>query len=549
MQPIERRKFLGMMGGVTAVAAFGGFAAACGGDDDDSSGGETPAGGATIGVAPGATSAPVTKLASVQELTVRQYDEPTGLDPASIFRIEAENVALNIYSGLTAFDPVTAAPIPDLAESWTISPDGTVFTFKLVKNAEFQGGYGKFTSADVKYSYERILNPDTKSTYRAEFNNISKIEAPDDYTAVITLKSPDANFLYQVGNNHQGQIVSKAAVEKFGSDYLRNPIGTGPFALTKWTPNSEMILEAHPGYYKGKATLTKIRLVLIKDQSAAETALRNGEVGVAMNFSQNEVLGRLSKESSVVLHKSEAYANNLMIPNPDYKPFADPRVRQAMAYAMDNEAITKKLNPFTQSPATSILPPFMPVYSKDTPVYKYDPAKAKALLKEAGYESGLSFTQILTNTTGADEATQLRQAQFAEVGMEMKFELMDTAVWNQRRNTGQYDLTGRLYPAVNPDTLLFGYLHPDNIVPKGLNGARYNNPEVTTKMEAARAEINAEKRKALYAEVQKIVMTELPYIPMVTSNVYWAAYPWVKGLTINKLASVDYYPVQLEEHA
>lgn len=547
MQPIQRRKFLGMVGGTSVVAAMSGLGVACGGDDDSQA---PPEGTKAIGVAPGqATSAADVKLAAKQELTVRQYDEPTGLDPASIFRIEAENVALNIYSGLTAYDPISAAPTPDLAESWTVSADGTVYTFKLRTNAEWQGGYGKFSSADVKYSYDRILDPATKSTYRAEFNNVARIEAPNAATVVITLKRPDANFLYQVGNNHQGQIVKKEAVEKFGDQYLRNPIGTGPFQLTNWTPNSEMILEAHDGYYKGKPTLRKIRLVLIKDQSAAETALKNGEVGLAMNFSQNEILGRLSKDSSLVLHKSDAYANNLMFPNPDFKPFADPRVRQAMAYAIDNDLITKKLNPFTQSVATSILPPFMPVFSKDTPVYAYNPEKAKLLLKEAGYEKGFSASWILTNTTGADEATQLRQAQLAQVGIDIKFELMDTAVWNKRRNTGEYELSSRLYPAVNPDTLLFGYLHPDNIVPKGLNGAKYSNPELTTRLESARAEVNEEKRKALYAEVQKIAMTDLPYIPLATSNVFWAAYPWVKGVVINKLASVDYFPVKLEERA
>lgn len=548
MQPVRRRKFLGMAGGAGIAAAMASWGVSCGGDDDDDSGSDSS--GGTIGVAPGqATAAADIKLAAKQELTVRQYDEPTGLDPATVFRIEAENVALNIYSGLTAYDPVTAEPIPDLAESWTISPDGKVYTFKLRTNAEWQGGFGKFTSADVKYSYERILEPATKSTYRAEFNNVATIDAPSPDTVVITLKAPDANFLYQVGNNHQGQIVKKEAVEKFGDQYLRNPIGTGPFQMTSWTPNSEMILEAHDGYYKGKPTLRKIKLVLIKDPSAAETALKNKEVDLAMSFSSNEILSRLSKDASVVLHKSEGYANNLMIPNPDFKPFSDARVRQAIAYAIDNEAISKKLNPFTQSAGTNILPPFMPVFSSETPIYKYDPAKAKALLKEAGYEKGFSTSWILTNTTGADEATQLRQSQLAEVGIDIKFELMDTAVWNKRRNNGEYELTSRLYPAVNPDTLLFGYLHPDNIVPKGLNGAKYNNPELTAKLEAARAETNAEKRKSLYAEVQKIAMTDLPYIPLATSNVFWAGYPWVKGIVINKLASVDYFPVKIEEHA
>ncbi|MFN0094009.1 MAG: ABC transporter substrate-binding protein [Dehalococcoidia bacterium] len=542
-----RRTFLKGAAGASALAALSVASISCG-DDDDESGGEAT----TEATRPGVQATPdtVKKLAADQTLVVRQYDEPTGFDPAFLFRIETENIAFNVYSGLTSFDPRTGEPIPDLAQSWTVTPDGKSYTFKLVENAMWHQDFGKFTSKDVKYSYDRILAEATKSTYRAEFNNIASIETPNDFTVTITLKTPDANFLYQVGNYHQGQIVKKEAIEKYGDQYPRNPVGTGPFAFKEWVANSHMVLEGHAGYYKGKPTLERIRFNLIKDTAAAETALSNKEVTVAMNIGRNtEIIERLAKDTRLVLHKSEDYANNLWIMNPDFAPFADPRVRQAIAYGIDNDAISKKLTPYTAKPSDSILPSFMPVYAKGLPQYKYDPAKAKDLLKQAGHGSGLQVKQILTSTTGASEDLLLRQAQLAEIGVKIDFELMETAIWNKRRNSGDYQMTGRLYPAVNPDTLLFGYLHPDNVVPKGLNGAKYNNPALTAKLEAARAELNTEKRKALYAEVQQIAMTDLPYIPLATATVYWAAYPWVKNLVIDKLAVVNWYPVQIEEHA
>jgi peptide/nickel transport system substrate-binding protein len=137
---------------------------------------------------------------------------------------------------------------------------------------------------------------------------------------------------------------------------------------------------------------------------------------------------------------------------------------------------------------------------------------------------------------------------YADAGIKLDFDIVDTAALNRRRGTGEYEIAGRLYPAVNPDTLLFGYLHPDNIVPQGLNGAKYSNPTLTAKLEAARAETNVDKRKALYAEVEKIAMTDLPYLPMYVANVYWAAYPWVHGVTVNKLAEAEWYPVKIEAH-
>lgn len=533
---IGRRAFLGGMAASSVAAAL-----ACQSKSGSNAPGNTTSSGAAT--SPGGGNF---KLADTQELTVRIYDEPTGFDPSTIFRIEAENVAFNIYSGLTTFDPSSGAPIPDLAQHWEIAPDGRTFTFTLRPNATWHGDYGKVTSEDVVYSYQRILDASTQSSYRAEFNNVDQVQAPDPSTVVIKLKTPDLNFLYQVGNYHQGQIVKREAIEKLGDAYPRNPIGTGPFKLASWTPNSQIVLEAHDGYFLGKPTLNKVTYRLIRDENAAEVALHNNEVALAMNFSLNETLQRLSKDSSVVLLKCEGYADNLTIMNPDFKPFSDVRVRQAMAYAVDNASIIKKITPLTASPADNIIPPFMPVYTSNVPHYGYDPAKAKQLLAAAGYPNGFTVKLLQGGTPTA--STQLQQAMYADSGIKIDFDIVDTAAYNKRRGNGDYQLTGRLYPAVNPDTLLFGYLSPDNIVPAGLNGAKYNNPTLTAKLLAARAETDPEKRKALYAEVQQIAMTDLPYIPTALSNVYWAGYPWVHNVTINKLAEVGYYPVKIEAH-
>src|SRR5688572_9883971 len=252
VRDLSRRRFLKGTGAAGAFAGLAVVGAGCGSDDDDEG-----ASGADP-TRPGVQSTEEPDdfvLAAEQTLVVRQYDEPGGFDPATLFRIETENIAFNVYSGLTSFDPLTGEPIPDLAESWEVSPDGKTYTFKLVENAMWHQDFGKFTSADVKYSYERIMNPATSSPYAAEFNNIASIDAPNDYTVVINLKTPDGNFPYQVGNYHQGQIVKKEAIEKYGQQYLRNPVGTGPFALTEWVANSHMILEGHAGYFKGAPTL------------------------------------------------------------------------------------------------------------------------------------------------------------------------------------------------------------------------------------------------------------------------------------------------------
>ena len=169
-------------------------------------------------------------MAQGKTLTVRFYDDPAGFDPANIFRIENENIAFNIFSGLTTYDGVTGEIIPDLATSWETT-DNKTWTFKLREGVTFHKGYGEVTAADVIYSFNRIKDPATASPYAAELAGIVSMEAPDPYTLIIALDAPNGNFLHTVANYHQGQIVSQKAVEEAGDQVRWQPIGTGPYYL------------------------------------------------------------------------------------------------------------------------------------------------------------------------------------------------------------------------------------------------------------------------------------------------------------------------------
>jgi len=168
------------------------------------------------------------------------------------------------------------------------------------------------------------------------------------------------------------------------------------------------------------------------------------------------------------------------------------------------------------------------------------------LLRDAGYPDGFSFKRTNTAASGVQESELLMQDYLGKVGIKMDFELVETTVYNQRRNSGDFQQAGRLLPAVNPDTILFGYLHPMNIAPKGLNGARYNNPSIASLLEEARAELSPERRAGMYGDVQRLAMTDLPYLPTAQSGTVWPAWTAVKGVVINKLADVDFWPVTVE---
>lgn len=482
--------------------------------------------------------------AQEKTLKVRFYDDPAGFDPANIFRIENENIAFNIFSGLTTYDSTTGKIVPDLAESWE-TKDNKTWTFKLRKGVKWQKGYGDFTAADVVYTYNRILDPKTASPYRSEFANIDKIETPDDYTVVITLKAPDGNFLHQVANYHQGQIVNKKAIEDAADKVRWNPVGTGPFYLDSIDVKSRIVLKAHPEYFRGKAPIDTIDMRIIKDENTSTIALRNGEIDLVMRANREEHLEVLRKEG-FKMNKVENYAVALKVFNTTVKPLDDVRVRRAIAHAIDAESINKAITPSLQMAAYSMLLPWMDVYSDDVPKYKYNPELSKKLLAEAGYPKGFTVKQLSTSAQGVTEFQQFEIDYLSQVGITMKMELVDTPTFNQRRNKGEFETATRLLPAINPDMILFSYLHPDNISPKGLNGAAYNNPKLTEILEKARAEVDPAKRKAMYAEVQKIAMTDLVYLPQYANHVFWPSKQNVMGVKINYLAQVNFFEVDIK---
>jgi len=527
---LNRRRILQAAGlggaGIAAATLIG-----CGGDDDAGTTGAASSGGADGPLAPS------------QQLKVRYYDDPGGFDPMNLFRIEVENIAFNVYSGLTTYEPDKAGIEPDLATGWE-TPDPLTYNFKLRDGVTWHKNFGEFTAEDVVYSYNRIMNPATGSTYAAEFNNVASVTAPDASTVVIKLKVPDANFLHQVANYHQGQVVNRKAIEQFGPDYKFNPIGTGPFVFESFTPAQQILLKRHEGYYSGPATLEQIDFRIIKDDNTAAIALQNGEVDLAMRISQNEPLQRVIDTKQFEMNQRFGYAVSLTIFNLTNQYLKDIRIRQAFAHAVDYATVQKTVLPLTGGTWYNLLPEWMDVFTSDVPKYAYDEAKAKQLMSAAGV-GNITLDQP---SIAVNEQTQLQQSYLDKIGIKSDFRIVDTPTYNGIRSRGEFDISGRLLPAVNPDTILFSYLHPDNTAPKGLNGARYNNPQVTSTLEAARAEPDFEKRKALYAQVQKQALTEIPYLPTAAGGVFWPGRKWVTGVKINPLAQVGFYGVKLLAH-
>lgn len=321
---------------------------------------------------------------------------------------------------------------------------------------------------------------------------------------IIELSAPNGNFLHTVANYHQGQVVKKEAIEAAGDQVRWQPVGTGPHYVEKIDVNAQMILKRHEGYYKGPAPIETLVFNIIKDESTATIALRNGEVDLLMRSNKEENLKFLAY-AGFKLNAVKDYAVLLSVFNMDFEPFSNPLVRKAVAYTVDFDTITQAISPSLTQAHHSMLLPWMSVYTDDITVYNYDPEKAKALLVEAGYPEGFSFKQLGTSAQGVTEIQQFQIDFLSKVGIDMQMDLVDTPTFNKRRNAGEFEMASRLLPAVNPDMILFNFLHPASKAPGGLNGARYDNPKVTAMLEAARAEADPAKAMQMYTEVQQIV--------------------------------------------
>ena len=546
---VRRRRVLQMAAlggtGLAAAALVG-----CGSDDEDSP--STTGGSSTTSSSGSTNSAASTggtssgELAAEQVIRRRITQDLIGMDPATIFRINTEEIAFHVYSALATYGP-NAEPVPDAAESWEIGADQVTITFKLHQGVKWHGDYGELTSEDVKFSYDRIMDPAAGSTYINQFNLVDSVEAPDAATVTIKLKQPDANFFHQVANYHQGAIANEKALEDLGEDYGYHPIGTGPYTFESFVPDQEVVIQRFDEYFGGPATIERVHLRFIADQETGAIAFQNEEVDIMGSTSNEETFHRLEADDRVAVNwQDQAGGPSVGLFGGKTPALQDPRVRKAFSHAIDNEAVLKATAPLTYRLWNSIMPDWMDGYTDELPTYGYDPDEAKALLEAAGFGGGLTLKLL---TTDVSAGNQFEQDYLSKVGITLEFELVDQPAFVSRRPAGEFEVASRFYPAVNPDEMLFGHFHTDFAPPNGLNTAFYSNPDVDSLLEAARADFDKESRLAKYIEAQQLAMADAPYRTSNFSRRVEFAFKWIEGVKTNPLTNMLYYPMKVLKRA
>jgi len=473
--------------------------------------------------------------ASEKVLKVRFGSDVSGIDPVTVFQAENQSIAAHVYNGLVRYNDKTNLIEPDLASSWRVSGDGKIFTFQLRKGVQFHKDFGEFTAEDVKYSYERVMEAKTKSRYRGEFSSVKSIDVLGPYEVRITLNKA-FNFLHKVALD-QGYIVSRRAVEKFGSSFPVNPVGTGPFVWDKWIRGSEIHLVANNTYFEGRPHADRVIFKIIPEETAAEIALANREIDIFWLLQSAEVINRLKKDRRVAVFSRSSNQTMNLVMNTTYGPLAKKEVRQAIAYGFNRRALVENYFLGLQNPANgAVLTVNFPEFSSNVMQYTYDPERAKRLLAEAGYPNGFSLEIGGISLYPFDEIPVILAEDLKKIGIKATVRIYERATYAQARAKGdlQTCITGIPGPA-DPDRPLW-LLYHTNSFPPGLNTARYD--KVDALLEAAQVEQDEAKRRLLYEKVQQQVMEDMPVLPMYEVIRHLAANKYVKGIVTNSIGTV-----------
>lgn len=390
---------------------------------------------ATVAVA--AAMAVTPALAQRTDINIGMQLEPTNLDPTTGGAAAAIRSVtyLNIYDGLTRIDRDGAVQ-PNLATSWDISEDGLTYTFHLKDGVMFNDGT-PLTAGDVKWTLDRNRAEDSTSAQKQLFTAIDNIEVIDDTTVTVTLSHPQGDFLYNMAWG-DAVIVSPASAET----NVTNPVGTGPYMLGEWVQADHITLVPNP-YYSGETPpIETVTFRFISDGTAAMSALLAGDVDVFGGFPAPELIPTFeaNPEFQVLVGASEG--ETIMSMNNAHPPLDNVMVREAVARAIDRQAIIDGAQFGYGTPIGSFFPPGDPAYIDLTDLSAYDPEKSMALLEEAGV-SDLSLTFKVPPAAYARASAPIIQQQLAEVGIDVEIVNVEWADWiaNVFQGAYDYDLT------------------------------------------------------------------------------------------------------------
>ncbi|MFQ6241834.1 ABC transporter substrate-binding protein [Sinorhizobium meliloti] len=467
--------------------------------------------------------APQLAVAETLRVGINAPDIST-LDPTRATATADVTLVSWMFNGLVRFPPGSADPAkiePDLAESWTSSPDGLVWTFKLRPNVKFHGDYGTLSSEDVVFSLMRAKDPKT-SSFSSDFSGVKSIDAVDPMTVRITLSEPVPGFLGLIANYHGGNIISKKAFEKLGVDFKSRPIGTGPFMFESAITQQAVNLKAFPGYFRGAPKLDGIRFDLIPTDSSRELAFRSGELDLIYGKREQRWVDQAKAWDGAVVDIFAPGEYRTVFLNKSRPPLDNVKVRQAVAQAINVDQIVQFVGAGVGPKGCSVVP--SGYLGEDCSwTYKYDPAASKKLLAEAGFPKGVQLSAVVSSNSSQLPIMEVIQAQLAEAGIDLQMKVVDHPTYQEqiRKDLGDVVFYGAArYPVA--DSYLSQFYHSDAAIGKPTAVTNFGHCDAAdAEITAARRATSEDERLKQWSAAQKKIFEQVCGVPLFSLMQVW----------------------------
>lgn len=424
------------------------------------------------------------------DITIAMQLEPPHLDPTSAAAQAIDSVVYtNIFEGLTSFKG-DGSVVPGLAESWEISDDGKEYTFRLHDGVTFHDGT-VMDAEDVKFSLDRALGEDSANAQKALFAGIESVEIVDPLTVKVTLSEPNGNFLFNMAWG-DAVIVSPDSID----DIKTNPVGTGAFTFGEWVQGDSITLNRNPDYWGDQPALESATFKFISDPTAAFAAMMAEDIDAFDNFPAPENLPQFEADPRFQVLVGSTEGETILSTNNKQPPFDDIRVREAVAHAIDRQAIIDGAMFGYGTPIGTHFAPHNPAYVDLTGNSGYDPEKAKALLAEAGFADGFETTLHLPPPSYARRGGEIVAAQLADVGINAEIINVEWAQWLESVFKGK-DFGLTIVSHTEPMDIGI-YARPDYYF-------QYDSLDFQTVMDTLNSTTDPEERAKLLGEAQRLI--------------------------------------------
>ena len=475
--------------------------------------------------------------------------DPTTLDPAYIVDVTGGAIAAKLFNGLVRLDPELRV-IPDIARTWEIQDGGGTYVFHLRDDVSFSNGR-VVTAEDFRYSFERLLSPKgrspntwvldkmlgAKAYIQGSADHIRGVEVLDPHTLRIRLERPFAPFL-QLLTMTAAFVVPRETVERLGSDFAVHPLGTGPFVLTEWKHNTELVLLGNPSYYSGKPPMSSIRYRIIPEDLTAVTEFELSNIDVIGVPAYEYSRFRSSDRWKGLLSSSQGINTYYIGFNCARPPFDNPELRKAVAAAIDRETILRTFYEGRGRLASGPVPDILRHWP--APVLPaYDPVRARALVLSSADRHPVINFYVNPDQEVVDIA-EIIQWYLAKAGIQVRIRQLEWSAYKAAINNGEADMFWLSWWADYPDpeNFLFPLFHSSNHGAGG-NRSRYTNREVDRLIESGQRAADVRERNQYYMKAEHIIAGEMPWVFMWHKTDFTLRQPYLKNYHMYPIYSID----------